>query len=420
MKKELLFIALSLFAVLLISLASAVEIKLSKEEYAPSETLQAEILGNFIDIIKPENIYFYRERNVPVIYDILKLKDKYLLYALLPYKEGNYTIKIKNTRYETGAGASEAEIVKEFSIKATNETSLSINPGFIFTKEDFYIEVKANKNTKIDVEFLGDKQSISLVENKEEKVYFSTAEIKNYTETTIKIKDYNIPAFIFSNKTQIIETGKFRFSPAELKATILKGEKYFFSFELINLGRKNITNIRLFSNASKDLTLAIAPESIPILEAGEKETVNLTIVSEKIKNFSAQVFASSENLSATFDIGVEITKNKSKVNSSIISREGNCSSLGGKICKAEETCEGTSVPSEDGSCCIGECKVEEDSSSSWLYGLIIIIVIIAGLILFSFYMKKRQGKTRDVLKERQNKFEERMEGEEVHRSLAKT
>ena len=96
MKKPVLLLCfVSLF---LISLASAVEIKLTKEVYAPSETLQAEIYGNFPDGIKLENIYFYRERNIPVDYDILKTQDKYLLYALLPHTEGNYTLKIKNTR----------------------------------------------------------------------------------------------------------------------------------------------------------------------------------------------------------------------------------------------------------------------------------------------------------------------------------
>lgn len=129
-KVAVLFLFLMLF-----SLASAAEIRLSKETYSPGETLQAEIYGNFIDGISLENIYFYRERNLPLIYDILKLKDKYLLYALLPSTEGNYSIKIKE-RYETESGISN-EISKNFEIRKSNFTSFSINPGFVVARSDF-------------------------------------------------------------------------------------------------------------------------------------------------------------------------------------------------------------------------------------------------------------------------------------------
>jgi hypothetical protein len=158
-----------LLVIHLISIVSAVEITLSKEIYAPEETLQAEIYGNFIEGLELENIYFYRERNIPVIYDILKLKDKYLLYALLPQKEGNYTLKIKDTRHETDTGVSTSDILKEFQIQTTNETVLTINPGFVIAKDDFYIEVKASKNTDIEAELeaTGEKQLLSLIQDRE-------------------------------------------------------------------------------------------------------------------------------------------------------------------------------------------------------------------------------------------------------------
>lgn len=418
--------------VLIILTAEAVEIKLSKEIYAPAETLQAEIYGNFLDGIKLENIYFYRERNIPIDYDILKTQDKHLLYALLPHTEGNYTLKIRNTRYETETGISYSDIIKEFTIKATNETSLSINPGFVVARDDFYIEVKSNKNIEIEAEFLEQKQSISLSEGKEKKIYFSISEIKNYTEANVKIKDCNIPVFVFPEKSEgIEETPKFRFNPGKIEFTILKKESYFFKVSLINFGNKNISDIKLSSNISDSgLNVELAPNSISKLEPGEREFINLTLSSEKKGNFSGSIFAVSENLSAELKLDIEVTENKSEINYTSSSsspgytEEKGCEEIGGKFCKEEGTC---SVPLELTSdsyghkgCCKGECKAEK-KSSTWIYGLIIIIVVIAGLIFFAFYMKKKQKKAIDILKEREKKYKERMagQGEEVRGSLTK-
>ncbi len=422
MKKRALFLILSIFIVLpLISLASAVEIKLSKDIYAPGETLQAEIYGNFIDGLNIENIYFYRERNIPVIYDILKLKDKYILYALLPYTEGNYTLKIKNTRYTTETGSSTADIIKEFKIQPSNTTTLSINPGFILAREDFYIKVKANKNLNINIEFLGKKQNLSLVQNTEEKIDFSISGIKNYTETSIKIQDYVIPVFIFPEKSTeeiIKETKSFRFNPSGIEATILNGESYFFKMSLINLGDSDIVNINLSPNlSSKNLEITIAPSSFSRLEAKEGKNINITFTSEKKGNYSGSITASSGNLSAELKINIEVTENKSKVSYEGPSYEESCSDIG-KTCNVTETCSGTSVFTKDGYCCQGDCTAEK-KSSSWIYGLILIIVVLAGLFLLSFYMKKKQRKSIDILKERQKKYEDRMSGE-VTGSLTKT
>lgn len=425
MKKRALILILSVLIVVpLISIASAVEIKLSKESYAPQETLQAEIYGNFISGLNLENIYFYRERNLPIIYDILKTKDKYLLYALLPYTEGNYTLKIKNTRYATETGSSTADIVKEFEIKASNETSLSINPGFIVTREDFYIKVKANKNVNLNIEFLGKKQNLSLVQGIEKKIDFSVSEVKNYTETALKLNSYNIPVFIFPEKSPeeiIKETGKFRFSPSEISAVILKEENYFFKFNLLNLGNKNITDIKLLSNlSSSDLTIIISPDFISKIGAGDEKIISMNLSSGKKGNFSASILASSGNLSAELKINIEVTENKSEVvYTGPVYEEKSCADIG-KVCNITEKCEGTSIFTKDGYCCQGNC-VAEKKSSNWIYGLILIIAVITGLFLLSIYMKKRQRKSIDILKERQKKYEERMSpSEEVRGSLTRT
>lgn len=422
-------LSLTLSFVFLISIASAVEIKFSKDIYSPGETLQAEIYGSFPDGLDLENIHFYRERNIPVEYDLLKLKDKYLLYALLPSKEGDYSLKIKDTSYETDTGISYSDIVKEFRIQTsnlTNKTPLSINPGFILTREDFYIRLKANNNVDVEAEFLGEKQSVSLIGREEEKIYFSVGEITNYTETTIKIGEYIIPVIIFPKTTQIIiQTPKFRFNPLELEVTILKKESYSFKVALVNYGDKDLTNIGLSSNVL-GLDVEMNPESIPELGEGEKEFIDVTFSSKKEGNFSGKIIASVDGLSAELEINIDVTENESEIienpedNAGYIEEKG-CEDSGGNFCKAGEKCSVSLELTIDGYCCKGECITGSGSDTSWVWGLVIILVVVGGMVFFSIYMKKRQKKPIDILKQRQDKYQERMAPQkEVRGNLSKT
>jgi len=426
-----LILSLFLLSILLISSASAVEINLSKESYQPGETLQAEIYGNFIEPLQLENIYFYRERSLPLIYDILKLKDKYLLYALLPYKEGNYTLKIKDAEYTTEEGSSTEDIIKEFKIEKTNETTITINPGFVVARNDFFIKVKANNNLDVEIEFeaTGETKSVNLIQNTEKKVYFSVSDIGNYTESRIKIADYKIPVFIFPEKSEeeiIKETESFRFNPLEVRATILKEQEFSFTVDLINLGDTNISGIELSSELPEELDVEIQPDFISLLEARDEKTLELRIISEDTGDYSGKIVAFSKDLDLSTElfIDIDITENKSEVKyeSPSYTEELSCSELGGKICAVNEVCDGSTEFTKDGLCCLGNCASEEKSSSSWIYGLIIIVVVLAALGILFYFMRKRQRlNIDDFLKKRETRFEERMSGrgEEVRGSLTK-
>ena len=416
---------------LFIQIVSAVEIQLNKEDYFPGETLQAEIYGNFIDGLSIKNIYFYREKNIPVLYNILKTKDKYLLYAILPIKEGSYSIKIKNARYATETGSSIQEIEKQFTITPSNETLLTVNPGFIVARDDFSVTAKANKNKEIEAEFeaTGQKQSISLIENIEKKISFSIAGITNYTESNIKIENYNIPVFIFPEKSpgQIIEeTGSFRFNPLEIKATILKNQDFSFKVSILNLGDINIENINFEHDLDDNLNVESSTESVALLEARGEQFVNLTFSSKKQKNYVGKIIAKSEsqNVTAELAVNIDVTENKSEITYEIpgYTTSKDCSQIG-QICNADENCDGSYEPTEEGYCCIGTCNKESDGGgSSWILGLLIILLVIGGLILLYYFMKKKQVKPEDFLKKREKKFEERMqpsEGKEVRGNLSR-
>ncbi len=413
MKKE--GAAFILVFLLIISLASAAEIKLSKEVYQPSETLQAEIEGNFLTALGPENIHFYRERNVPIEYDILKLGDNYLLYALLPSKEGNYTIAIEDVRYEENDMVLEKDIVKDFRIQKGNESYLTINPGFVVAKDDFYIIVESQESRSLDVSFLGGKQTIDLTGEKEKKIYFSISNVTNYTETNISLLSYNIPVLIFPNQSNLIEEAPdFRFNPLEIETAILKDSKLSIVVALVNFGFKNITNINLSTNSS--FSVELNPGYISLLESREKQFVNLTLSSGKTGNFTGKIIASSSNFTTEMDLKIMVTENRSEITSFVNKSNGSsgygeqksCAELKGVQCLEKEECNVAEVPSTEGSCCLGLCIKSSDGGSSWIYGVILIVVLIGALVGGSIYMKKKQMHVTDFLKKREQKFQERM------------
>lgn len=518
---------------LLVVSAQDVEIVI-EDTYAPRETLQAEIYGNFLEDLELENFEFYRERRIALLYDILELNDKYLLYAILPPTEGNYSIQIKNARYTTETGVSTDTIIKEFEIKSTADAVLTINPGFVVAKDDFYLKLKANQALETEAEFLDEIQTVSLVKNIDKKIYFSISDIKEYTETTVKVGDYEVPVFVFPPKSElacydsdeglefhsrgyvfssetgfsrwdeclnetnlkeffceednstnnqiifcqqgceegrcindtpisceddcvvgekkcfgnylqtcgnydddyctewgssvycadgcgdgecrgdeeciidITETKKLRFSPFVLRATLPEGKKYFFRVFLINLGNTDIKDIEIFS----DLDVEIEPETIPRLERGEEELIELTFKSKK-DSISGDIIADSKELDTRLKVRIDITEDESEISLDEIPADKTCSELKGEICKQDEVCDGiTTFAQQDGVsvlCCQGKCK-EEGEKSNWTTGIIIIAIVLLFIILFFVVMRKLQKpKAANILKERQKRFEQRMQ-----------
>lgn len=429
MKKLVYLLALLLFC----SLVSAVDIQLSKETYSPGETLQAEIYGNFLDGLSLENIHFYRERNLPLLYDVLKLKDKYLLYAVLPYKEGNYTLVLEDVRYTTETGSDTTEITKQFQISSTNTSGaiFTINPGFVVARDDFFIQVKATENTEVSgtLAATSETQTKQLLQGVYKKLYFSIGDVKNYTETTLTLAGYTIPVFIFPssntsttfiNNSVVLETDKFRFSPLEIYASVLEDEAYTFTANLLNLQTVNLTDISLESDLAE---LTVNQSEIAFLESGDEHALSLIFSSSEEGDFSGKVTATTANLSTDLIINIEVTTNESDVNiGSGTVNDLTCDEMGGAICISDETCQGTNEPSVDGFCCIGTCQKEEpngDDDFGWFYGVLVIVVALAAVVLLFWIAKRKQKKSPDVLKQKEHKFNERMKGQPTKGNLDK-
>jgi len=389
-----------------IQLTLSLEIKMSKDSYQPRETLQAEISGNFISL-KSENIMIYKENKVhsePIIQGLTKQDRVYYYYAVLPNQEGNFSLRIENAEYIKSGDIVSDTIIKNFTIKQTNESSQSINPGFIFTKKDFSIKVKAlNKDQDISISFENYTYNIFLFEEFEELVPFSIAGITT-KKSILKIGNYNIPVFIVNNITENITNqsspiSQIDFSIDNLNAIIFTNRTYFFSFYLENTGEANLTNI----NLTNSFNATIIPSKIDSLKTQEKAQVNLTIfIKEKQKkNISGEITAKIENYSFSIPVYFEITENLSKVTLPGINNTNtlSCKNIG-KICLEDEECKGQLTPSLEAACCIGECvKKKTSSSGNWIYGVIILIIVLAvvGFVFWKYKQKNPRSKTMDEI-----------------------
>lgn len=198
------------FVVLLIPMLSAAAID-TKLEYKKGETIIAKISGNFIDTIGTNNVVFYRGHvEIPMDYEIGKLGDYYYLKASLTGKEpNNYSVSIEGVNYYVGGQVSSDPITRNFTI-SSEQASFSVDPGFIVSETEFFIEIKSFIDSDVSVDINSPKgitavNSIVISAQKAETVYFN---FSNFTEdffSTIAISgsstSYEIPVYLFGKSS---------------------------------------------------------------------------------------------------------------------------------------------------------------------------------------------------------------------------
>ncbi|MBS3081067.1 hypothetical protein J4221_06350 [Candidatus Pacearchaeota archaeon] len=416
MKKELFII------LLLIPLLSAIEITLTKESHQPQETLQATFTGNFVSLTK-ENIFIYKDNKVhsePVLSDLTKQNRTYYHYALLPNQEGNYSLRIENAMYFERGKIKTETIEKNFTLLYKNTSDLSINPGFVIPEKDFSIKVKSlYKDTTINANFeaTGETKTIFLIEGVEETISFNIPENIPPSLSKLTINNYEIPVFLIkkSNETQ---EEKIEFIPFELTGTIITNREYSFSVIIKNTGNINLTNITL---ESKDAV--INPKKILFLEPDSIKIINITIKTNKSLDSFVEAIVSDSIF--VFPFYFNVTTNESEVNFSDEDKKNGLKQLGckeiGNICPENFICNGETIGSLEGGCCLADCVEEKSSSSKTIVGIILIILILL-LVLYSAYKIRQRRKLKsaeDILKEKSDRYSQRLKGEEVSGRLDK-
>jgi hypothetical protein len=403
-----------LLALLLIPSVLAVDISLKKQSYYPRETLQAEISGGFISLEK-ENVFIYENgipRPEPVISDLTKQGPVYYFYAVLPNKEGNFSLKIQNAEYSESGVIKSDDLVQNFTIAKGNASALSINPGFIASSKDFSVKITSLLESR-EVTAVLDNQSktVFLTEDFEKRLDFNLPQ----EDSVLTINGYEIPVFVI-RKDNVSDNRTYYgkvllFSPDELVGTILIQKDYFFTILLENKGDEDISNINLTSNI-----VNLDPKNIDFLGQGNVSMVNISINTNKTENVSGNIVVSFDDSENYIPVFFEVTENESEVvlNRTTIS-DLHCYEMRGESCDYGEVCNGETVGSLEGPCCIGRCFVEGDEpNTNWIFGIALVLVVVFLGFLIWKKAKKKKGSSKkgskDILKDRTKKYKDRMAG----------
>ena len=416
MKKSVIFILI----LLIFPIMSAVEFDM-KSNFSQGETLIAKVSGNFLEPILKENIFFYRGHvRIPMEYEVGKIGDEFYIYALLSEKQpNNYSLSIKNIKYMEGNQIIEEEIVKEFSI--TNDTAdFSTNPGFIITKENFFIEVQNLQNYKITIQiktitgdetsggtgglfdFFGEGKeetegdSISLISGEIKKINFNIEDTEHSTFKIIELSTgnftYKIPVYIYFETESEKKIKDFEFQPLELNISIPTNSNTTRIIYLYNTGQERLENISLSVSDSLKPYVNLSISKIEELEEDSRIQIEVYLLSKKEGKVEGNINAQIENQSLFVYSEIYLNFLKDYIPpEEDISITKTCSEMNGVNCSKDEECIGEQVKAKDILCCLGTCeKVKKDNS-----GVIIgigLLIIVAGIIVWFFMKKYRSAK----------------------------
>ena len=441
MKRGILLIVVLFTLLFGISFISALEIKTSKESFGKGETFLATLQGNILEEIPKENVGFYKGNapNVPIAltYDLTKINNTYYVYAILPFTEQNITLKIKDVYFKEQNQFQTKTLEKTFNVK--NETAaFSVKPGFITTSNDFPVTLTNNLDSDINIAYslVNISKSVFIPSQNSIETTILISEVIFTQITTIKFSSssltYDFPAYIVKNETTAEENGStngsednrsrvnrdaLRFSLQSIDLILNKGESYFIATDLKNIGERKADNITISVSDSIKSYVKIKPLLISNLNIDESRRIDINISFSKKGDYSGHIQASSLNSSdrilLSFKIGENLTTNfVSNRSSGIITNlSKSCAELGGVKCVSGEVCQG-SLSLQSAGCCIGICKSfgqETPKKRNWTY-IIILIVVLAGIGIFFWLRMKKPGFTaKDILKKKEDDFDEKFE-----------
>ncbi|MFH1311114.1 MAG: hypothetical protein ABIH65_01780 [Nanoarchaeota archaeon] len=408
---------LTFFLVSIFPLVSAVEFDFIKgsSNFSQGETMLVLVSGNFLEQITRDNVFFYQDHvRIPMDYEIGRINNEFYIYALLAGKNsGNYSIVIKNVRYMEGIKVSKEDLVKNFTI-TEEKADFYVNPGFLITKEDFFLEVQNLLDKKITItinspESFSSENFIQLLSGEIKKIYFGL-ETENLIFENIELSSenifYSIPISVDKSEKIDESNRSFKFEPKTISISVATDSDAKRIIYLLNTGALDIENISFFIPEIFNPYVTVSPYTIDNLGKGSAEKIEISIISaEEEMTFEGYITATTENLTTSFTFLLNFVKDyiPSEEEKNILP---SCPQINGTICTDEQKCTGNSVDTSskpNGQCCLATCAQIEPKSSTGKYigwGLVAIV------ILFLFWFLKKYKKARpkvDLLKIGQGK-----------------
>ncbi len=406
------FITLSVLILLFLPLLSAVEFDV-KQNYSQGETMIAKLSGNFLSSVSKENIVFYRESvKIPVEYDIAKIGNDYYIYAVLSGKsQGSYSVSFENVRYMKGSEISQENIVRNFLI--TEQTAdFSVNPGFAVTASDFFIEVQNLQdkeitiNIKTELNTTAGREIFAVLNDagtKSGSLVLSSGEIKDiqfklgtgekvFKKIELKSSNftYEIPVYIYASSTEE-KKEEFRLEPSELIVSASTNTDNKRTIYLYNTGTEELRDIVLsFSNSLKPYA-NVSNYKINKLAPNSNIPIDMHFFSSGEAEIKGHVKASASGMLTYSQISLKFLSNYIPPN--VTAKDyaiKTCAQLQGTVCGSGEACNVTSIKAKDDWCCIrGTCVKTFKSYTGRIIGVVIVVVVAAGLVWF--YKKKYKG-----------------------------
>ncbi|VVB83332.1 Uncharacterised protein [uncultured archaeon] len=402
------------FIFLLLPLISAVEFNVN-QNFSQGETIIAKISGNFLTPISNQNVFFYEGHvRIPLEYSVSKIGEDYYLYALTSGKApSNYSISIQNIQYMRGSEVASDNLAANFSI-TNNTADFSVNPGFVTTAGDFYLQIQNLQDKELNVgintqsntskareilvsQDMSSSSSVSLRSGEIKKINFQLGSGESglrMVELTTGNLTYKVPVYIFSSSAG--NFASLEIDPQFLTLSSSTNASSKTSIYISNSGDKALQNISLSLSDSLVPYIIISQSSIANLSANTGVQIDLSYSSSTEKKVEGILKLKSGNTSASSFISLTFTKNytASKTNASVITKT--CAEISGNICASDEECDKDPIYAKDNVCCLGTCKKTVSSSSGVIIG-IIIIGVIAGALFLLYKKYKKAKKPVDLL-----------------------
>ncbi len=387
-----------LFCLFYISSVSALpSLSIYGNEFQPGETL----VGNITDVnqtLTASDLKFFDgRREVSFEKDLVNSEGNYYFYVVFN-REGNFSMKVENVFYREDGALKSLSLEKNFEVKKKENFSqiLYIKPGVIFTTQDFDLSLTNKGNEMINYSY-GKKNKSSLNVGETEKINiipsekFSLFEIKAYKTFVVPIVYLKINIENNTNNSVEEKIISLRSSPKKVELQKQVGETIDYTFELLNFGIENLTDISIMTSLD-----FLKTNRISLILA--KTAANLTIVgvANKAGLFGDNITVSYSENGTKEELKIPLTIYVFPVNASPeeIKQSLSCFDVGGKLCEASEVCVGP-MSDQMGGCCKSCQKTKSENSNGVIVGILIIVFL--SIVGFAVYKKFKNVKPKNKL-----------------------
>lgn len=401
-------VVLVLLFILFFRECSAVSVEM-KGDFSQGETLIAKFSGYFLEPILRENIIFYRNHiRIPMESDVARIGENYFIYAnLLGKGPNNYSLVIRGVRHMDFTEITEEDIVRNFSI-TSNWAGFSVNPGFISSDDDFFIEARNLRDEEIilNIKIIpsGDKTTAedSIMVNPQgiKKVKFPLLAFDNGVNN-IELSSggltYEIPVAAYlqaQEQQEQKEKGEFKLEPSFLNISVSTNSTANRTIYLYNTGQRVLENISVSASNILKPYVNLSVKEIKSLKNGTGMTIRLYVLPfDKEQNLQGHIKAKTgdgtiitySEISLYFVEGYVPPPEEQQAPPSSLT----CSEHKGVICTSDKICVGERITAKNGNCCLGICSSKEpEGQKGRTIGVIILAVIVAALIFFYIKFKK--------------------------------